>query len=471
VTFVFTAYGEGKRRSWERRDWTQDEDVPGAAGFAPADVHHVVIVPAYKEPLDLLRRTLDGIAIQHRANDRLIVVLGLEEREEGAETKGALLASEYEDSFARFIVTIHPPGALPGEVPGKGSNEAWAAMQMRPMLDEMGVDPARTTITSCDADSLFHPSYFAALARLFADDKERYSAFWQAPLFYYNNLWDVSAPIRFTMWFVNSKLLAELAMPFYSPLPISTYSSSLTLMEEVGWWDPGVISEDWHAFLRCMLHRGGDLRMRAVFLPTGADAADGDGLLGGLKAYHEQTTRHAWGAEDVGYLFGKIRTFGRPNRFHAFRFTQVLHEHVIRVVAWFLVLGAYVLNVDSSPMMSLLNEMGGTANAAQMQDLWLLAQAPARLDPSAAVPVLFGIGAIALVGTLGIELWRNPPPARYKLFKLPIELALGWLLLPLTGLYLGMLPALKSQSRLMLGIPFTYKVTAKRVASPQTSGD
>jgi hypothetical protein len=243
-------------------------------------------------------------------------------------------------------------------------------------------------------------------------------------------------------------------------------------MEESGWWDPAIISEDWHAFLRCALHRGGPLRMRPVFLPTGADSADGNGWLDGLRTYHEQTTRHAWGAEDVGYLYGEISTVPRVNRFHTFRFVQVLHEHVIRVIAWILVVGAYVLNIEATPLMSVVGQPTTTANAAALQDLWVAAQPPPAPDPSAAVPFLFAIGAMSMLGTVGLELWRNPPPpARYSTFKLPLELIFMWMLLPLTGFYLGMLPALKSQTRLMLGIPFTYKVTAKRVTQPTVDAE
>ena len=369
------------------------------------------------------------------------------------------------------MVTVHPPGSLPDEVAGKGSNETWAAIQTRPVLDEMGIDPERTTISSCDADSLFHPSYFAALSHLFASDEERYDAFWQAPLFYYNNLWDVCAPIRFPMWFANGRMLAELAMPFYSPLPISTYSTSLVLMEETGWWDPAIISEDWHSFLRCSIHRGGRLRMRSVFLPTTADAVDGGGFFSGLQAYHAQTTRHCWGAEDVGYLYGEITAMDRPNRFHMFRFTQVLHEHVLRVVAWFLVFGAYVLNAESR-YVPLLGQSTSTAEAAQLSGLTTRSDVVASADPSAIIPYLFAIGAVSMLGTVALELWRNPPPpARYNAFRLPFELGFMWLLLPWTGLYLGMLPALKSQSRLMVGIPFSFNATAKCIAtSPSEAG-
>ena len=470
VTFAYTLHGERKRREWEMRDWSVDELTIGAGGFAPADVRHLVIVPAYKEPLDLLRRTLDRIAEQRLATERLIVVLGLEEREEGAEAKGALLAEEYRDRFARFLVTVHPAGALPGEVPGKGSNETWAAMQARPLLDEMGIEPERTTISSCDADSLFHPAYFEALSHLFAKDEERYSAFWQAPLFYYNNLWDVAAPVRFPLWFAHGRMLGELAMPFYSPLPISTYSTSLVLMEGTGWWDPAIISEDWHSFLRCAMYRGGKLRMRPVFLPTHADAVDGDGLLGGLRAYHAQTTRHCWGAEDVGYMFHEILSQDRPNRFHAFRFTQVAHEHVMRVVAWVLVFGAYVLNAQARIVTSVLGESTAIASAAgSLSDAGSTAGG-ALPDPSAFIPYLFAVGAFAMVGTLLLEIWRNPPPPGHRArLRLPFELAFMWLLLPWTGLYLGVIPALKSQSRLMLGMPFSFNATAKRITANATA--
>jgi hypothetical protein len=145
---------------------------------------------------------------------------------------------------------------------------------------------------------------------------------------------------------------------------------------------------------------------------------------------------------------------------------------VIRVIAWFLVIGAYVLNAERSPIMTLVDSSATTASAAQLQDLWVAAQPPPGPNPAAAVPFLFAIGAISMLGTVGLELWRHPPPpARYTTFKLPLELIFMWMLLPLTGLYLGMLPALKSQTRLMLGIPFTYKVTVKRVSGQRTDAD
>ena len=104
--------------------------------------------------------------------------------------------------------------------------------------------------------------------------------------------------------------------------------------------------------------------------------------------------------------------------------------------------------------MSLFSQPEVAIGAGHLEHVSLGVHASSGLDPAQVVPYLFAIGAAAMVGSVGLELWRNPPPAHYNTLKLPAELALMWLLLPWTGLYLGMLPALKSQSRLMLGIPF-----------------
>lgn len=52
----------------------------------------------------------------------------MEEREEGAASKAGDLVAIFESSFYRIEYSLHPHG-LPNEVPGKSSNENWAAKQ------------------------------------------------------------------------------------------------------------------------------------------------------------------------------------------------------------------------------------------------------------------------------------------------------------------------------------------------------
>jgi hypothetical protein len=449
VTTVFALIGQRRIQEWKKRDFTEGEDTVGAFGFAPSDVRHVVIVPTYKEPAEILHRTLDALAAQHRADERLIVVLGMEEREADARAKSDAMIREYAGRFLHMMATIHP-GNIPGEEPGKSSNEAWAGRKARIEIDRLGIDPALATITSCDADSVLDPSYFSAVAASFAVEERRHLSFWQAPIFFYNNIWQVPAPVRFTTWMQHASQLSELATPWFDSLPISTYTLSLELCERCGWWDPAVIPEDWHSYLNCLFETGDEIAVHPIFLPTHGDATDGEGMRDALKNRYEQLKRHSWGAEDVGYIWGQLTE--RKNTWRSstvFRFTQVLHDHSMRVINWVALTSIYVLTFHYSRMH--WYDLGWRASIAQ--NIVIL-------------NVLFSLGTLIMLTSILLELWRCPPPDSKSRLGTAVEIVALWLLLPMLGLVLGMAPALSAQTRLMLGIPLGYKVTPKRFAEP-----
>ena len=160
------------------------------------DVRHVVIIPNYKESESKLRQTLTAMAATLGARENVIPVLAMEEAEAGAALKAQALVTEFAGQFHDFLVTYHPYG-LPGEVRGKSSNEAWAAKEtVADLCERRGLDINHLTVTSCDADTLFPPQYFECLTYHFATDPRRYRRFWQAPIFFYNNIWQVPAPLR-----------------------------------------------------------------------------------------------------------------------------------------------------------------------------------------------------------------------------------------------------------------------------------
>ena len=138
--------------------------------------------------------------------------------------------------------------------------------------DDRGARASRwscITLSTCDADSVFHPKYFSAVAKLFANDERRHSHFWQAPLFYYNNLWDVPAPIRYTAWFIHSATARRAGHAVLrTAADLLVHARRCKLAKETQWWDPGVISEDWHVYLGVMFARDGDVGVTSVFLPT-----------------------------------------------------------------------------------------------------------------------------------------------------------------------------------------------------------
>jgi Ca2+/Na+ antiporter len=454
VTVVFSLRGDRLTKDWARRDWSDPSAVadlvaprhPDAAPpFAAEDVHHVVLLPNYKESPGVLEATIAAIARQHDARGQVTLVLAMEANETGSAEKGAALAQEFGDAFAHVLVTVHP-GHLPGEIPCKGSNQAWAAREAkRFVVDEFGIPLERVTVTSCDADSILHPEYLHAVGRMYAADSDRHSTFWQAPLFYYNNLWKVPFPVRFMAYITHALLMADLANPLTRPLPISTYTLSMKMLQDTGYWDPAVISEDWHIYLQCWFTRGGGINLRRVFLPVLADMPDGDSAWRALVNMYHQAVRHSWGAEDIGFVMQEWPGSGAPLLPTARLYWKVLRDHMMRSIPWFLFaagsLLSYLTTHGGNPMLLHYPLLGLSLNT-----LWILS-------------------SVGLLALLVVELRRDPPPHLSDLPGHLFGLAIAWLLLPVISLAFGAIPALYAQTKLMLGLGLSWRVTPKRLES------
>jgi len=157
-------------------------------------VQHVVVLPTYKEPVEILIETISSIANQTIAS-RLIVVVGMEEKTPLQEEKRRILSEQFGDSFLALVYSVHPYG-VPGEIQGACSNRNYAARYaVKYMLQEglLPIDPDTlevdldfTTVTVCDADTTFFYRYFENLTWCFLKEspKSRYEVCWQSPLFY-----------------------------------------------------------------------------------------------------------------------------------------------------------------------------------------------------------------------------------------------------------------------------------------------
>src|SRR5450759_3201870 len=147
-------------------------------------VHHLVIIPNYNEPLDVVTRNLHSLWVQEGARQHMTVVLAMEERESEARTKAQALLAQNKGKFFHLMATFHPSG-LPGEAPGKGVNETWAVRHARQeLVERMGIPLDSIVVTVCDSDSVLNPYYFAELTRQFAADARRYSLVWQSPILF-----------------------------------------------------------------------------------------------------------------------------------------------------------------------------------------------------------------------------------------------------------------------------------------------
>src|SRR5688572_7141921 len=189
------------------------------------------------------------------------------------EERKKTLQKNFKNVFADLVFTLHPPG-LPGEVVGKSSNSAWAAKEFKKQMSkhkEWDID--HMTISSMDMDVVLHPNHFACVTYKFLDDPNRYRKIWQGAIMFYNNIEDIPWPMR-VFNRISSVVYMGLLMRPDRLINFSTYTLSLRLMDDVGYWDADVIPEDYRMFFKAYFKTGGEVEVEPVFLPVYADAAE-----------------------------------------------------------------------------------------------------------------------------------------------------------------------------------------------------
>lgn len=405
------------------------------------EIKHIIVIPNYNESVEKITTTLEHLADQKGINlNQLNVVLAMEERAEGSHQRAEELAKRFKGIFSKLLVTFHPDH-LKGEIRGKAANEAWAAKKAKEILvDQEGYDIGKITITSCDADACFHPKYFSALTYFFALSPNRYQRFWQSLIVWYNNLWRTPVFIRLIGAVGSVLQVANLQRPDSLFFNYSTYSASLKMIDEVGYWDKDIIPEDWHIFLQCFFANQGQVESEPIFLPTSIDAPESRTYWASLKNRYEQCKRTAWGATDIPYAVKQA--FKHPEisvwtRF--FRVSKVVESHLVWSTNW------AILTFGSRIPLLLNPAFKQTALGYNLPKVSGLILAFCLLS-------LFVL----------IKLDTLLQPKREKVPRWQSILNYGqWVLLPIASFFMNCLPAIDSQTRLMLGKRLEYRVTEK----------
>ncbi len=404
-------------------------------------IHHLVMVPTYREPPEVLEVMLDHLAAQDFPRENVSVVLAFEERDLGARERAARLVGQFEGTFRNLWVTYHPD--LEGEIRGKSSNLAYAARWAKhALVDEQGVDICDVVVTVCDADSRLHPKYLSALSFGFMTNPSRRYAIWQPALMFYSNIWRIPPIARisaglYSVWQL-SRLVAR-----YKLVTQSTYSLGLSTCHAVGYWDVDVIPEDSRMFFKVFFTLGHEeeVRVEPIYLPVLADAAEGPDFWSTVASHYRQTRRWAWGVSDVPYVVRKA--FERravPLWARLRRVTFYVEEHVCWPTHWFLLTIGANLVAYFSPA------------ALQVPSTVLLMGVSAWL-------LTLCLPSLAVIVILDRRL-RPPSPEPQTWWDHLVNVCI-WLFLPVVGLILTTLPALDAHTRLMLGKYLHYQVTEK----------
>ena len=154
----------------------------------PSQLYNAVVVATYNEAYEVIEPTIQSLADTTYDNDKLIVVLGYEQRG-GPETKktAEALKKKFKNTFKAFEIVEHPDG-LPNEVRGKGGNITYAGRYLQKWVDDHGIAYKDVIITTLDCDNRPHATYFDYVAYEYIVHEDRKHLSYQPVSLFLNNI-------------------------------------------------------------------------------------------------------------------------------------------------------------------------------------------------------------------------------------------------------------------------------------------
>ncbi|MBI5799070.1 MAG: glycosyltransferase family 2 protein [Candidatus Yonathbacteria bacterium] len=406
------------------------------------DYYHLIFLPTYKEPLEVLESTFEGLMRTTYAHDKMIIVLAGEKRDEQQFQKHAMqLKKRYAQHFADFLVTVHPHN-LPDEVPGKGSNLHWAGHEAQKLVDRMGISYEQVIVSAFDIDTVVHPQYFSYLTYRYMTHPNPTRSSFQPVALYNNNMWDSQALVRVASFGTTFWLMTELARPDRL-FTFSSHSMSFQALVDVGFWEKRIVTEDSRIFLQCFLRYDGNYEVTPLYIPVSMHTVTVESRWRSLVNLYKQQRRWAWGVEHFPYML------------HHFR-----HNHNIpwrKKIKYIWNLGEGMYSWATAPLLIfLLGQVPRLAVTPELESQILYQNAPAMLS------ILVNAAAVGILASAMVSLLLLPRRPEKKPTMVWLVMIFQWALLPVTLVFFGSIPAIDAQTRLMIGKPLGFWVTEKK---------
>lgn len=406
------------------------------------DLWHLVILPMYKEPKEVIEETLTALSKSDYPKDRLLVVVACEERAGEDQWQMAnAVAANFKSYFADLILTKHPANIV-GEIAGKGSNETWAAREAVGLLIQpKDIDPRRVIVSSFDIDTRIYPQYFSCLTYTFLITKDPLHVSYQPIPLYNNNIWEAPAFSRLvatgnTIWQMIQQVRPEQMETF------SSHAMSLDSLIKIGFWNTKVVSEDSLIFYQAFLAFEGRYRVVPLFYPVSMDTNVGENFIDTISNVYRQQRRWAYGAEKIPYLFyGFLKTKQISLK------KKIFHMWVILDGFWSWACGAILIFI--------FGWLPLVAGGEHFQSSVLATNLPYVTS------FMLNIALIGIVINGVLAFLLLPPRPKYVSRLVPASIVLQWFLLPVIIIIFGSLPALDAQARLLFGKYMGFWVTPK----------
>ncbi len=410
--------------------------------FEYGHLYQVIILPFYKEDLEVVDASIRALANANYDKKSMIVVLASEERagEASAATVRAM-KEKWGTTFGYFLTPVHPSD-IPGELAGKGSNGTWAAEKVRTeVLDPHGIRYNHTLVSIFDIDTVVYPDYFNCLVWHFMTaPRPLKSSFQPVPIFN-NNMWEASALARVvamssTFWEMVQQERPERMATF------SSHSVSFAALYEVGYWQTNMVSEDSRIYWNLMIANNGEYDVIPLSYPVSMDANAAPSMWGTIRNIYKQHRRWTYGVENfvyIAYHFTKNKAIPRKRRI-----TILLQQ---AEGYWSLV---------TNPIMLIILGWAPIFFGGRVFHETVLSYNLPIVVRNLLIFAMFGLVISSLIS---LTLIPKRPEKKSRLHY--VMMALQWLLIPVTMIVFSALPGLDAQTRLMLGKYMGFWVTPK----------
>jgi len=444
--FLFTSYKKMRRAL--RTDFRRMLEALPKDGLIEdwKKVYQVVIYATYREGLDILIPSIESVVENDWPKERKLLVLAGEQRDHDNFVQIAkILKNKFGDKFHSFIISEHPDG-LPGEVKGKGSNAAWAGQILSDYIDKVGIKDDKLIVHIADADTRFPRQFLNNVAYEFCINPNRHRRTYQPIPLFSNNIWHSPAMSRLAAWGSSIWQMVEASRP-WRLINFSTHAYSMRMLREMDYWAKDVVNEDSRQFWRAYFAFGGDHRAIPIYLPVYMDAVLADKFWTTMKNIYLQKRRWAYGIEHLPYIVKQsILHTEIPFWDKVTRIYRLMEGTISWSTATF-----YLMFVGWMPLFF----------SETYRNTVLAFNFPSTIR------VLMMVAWIGLALSLYVSLSFLPPRPRNMRKSKYLELIADWIFMPISAIFLSSIPAIDSQTRLMLGKYMTFWVTPK-VAAPSS---
>ncbi len=403
---------------------------------------HVVILPMSQENYEIVRDSFLALKNCDWPKQKMIVVLSYEERyEEVGRGIASRIKEEFGNAFPHFFVTMHPK-KIYGEIPGKGGNESWAAKEIKETyIDPQHIPYEHIIISSFDIDTQVYRQYFEILTWHFLTAKNPLRSSYQPVPVYNNNIWSAPPLSRVvassgTFWQMMQQERPERLTTF------SSHSMSFQTLVDLDFWQTNIVSEDSRIFWNSLLYYGGDYISVPLSYPVSMDANLAPTFWQTVKNVYKQQRRWAWGVENFPYvMFGFLKNKKIP--------LQKKLYYTFNMVEGYWSWSTNAIMIFALGWLPIL--LGGR----DFNNLVLAYNLPAITRTI----MTFAMAGMITSAIISMSLLPPRPPG-FKKIKYA-SMLLQWLLIPITIVFFGAIPAIDAQTRLMFGKYLGFWITPK----------